>query len=383
MIRGLTRRVAPVLLAAGVVLGLGASPVLALDPTPPPEAADPGRGTFFYNPDNGHWYEVVATAKGTYTWQEARDLAAGRTIFGGSRTGYLATITSEAENLFVLNMLATVHGGFVGHAPHPDATDLARDLWIGASDSFSVINAVLGTTRYADQAASEGRWYWVTGPEAGRRFWQGGPEDGAGESVSGRFAAWSDGEPNDRNGNEHFAVANYLACTLPGCSTTRSWNDYVATTVQTWGLLIEYGPEETPAPAGGSGSLQLDCTPDPAAVGATVTCRITGADSGIDILWSAAGVDGRPFAQVGVTIDGSGNGVFTFVVPAGTGERIDVELVGWGVNDAVGVQGVIVPAGIPAGPGEPEGSGSLALLILALTTSGLLVGLARRRSVAA
>ena len=52
---------------------------------------------------NGHFYEVISEA---LTWTDARDAAI-------SAGGYLATITSEAEDIFVWNLLDSSHFG--GH----------------------------------------------------------------------------------------------------------------------------------------------------------------------------------------------------------------------------------------------------------------------------
>ena len=73
---------------------------------------------------NNHLYEYVSS---TLDWNGAKNAAAARTKDGA--TGYLATITSQAENDFV-------------------SARLSNAGWMGASDS-----------------ASEGVWRWVTGPE--------------------------------------------------------------------------------------------------------------------------------------------------------------------------------------------------------------------------
>jgi hypothetical protein len=114
---------------------------------------------------NGHWYEFVA---GAPTWQAARDAAAGTSFMG--MTGYLATLTSAAENSF----LHSITGG---------------QGWVGASDE-----------------ELEGSWRWATGPEAGTVFWQDG--------TTLTYAAWNGGEPNNV-GNEDYVVVRQL----PG------WND--------------------------------------------------------------------------------------------------------------------------------------------------------------
>src|SRR5690606_29984147 len=79
--------------------------------------------TFFWGGTN-HFYEFRSTL---VNWAQARALA-GTFVKNGMR-GYLATITSAAENEFV-------------------RTRLKGDGWIGASD-----------------LAFEGQWRWVTGPE--------------------------------------------------------------------------------------------------------------------------------------------------------------------------------------------------------------------------
>lgn len=90
-----------------------------------------------------HYYEYVA---GNYSWTAAKTAAEGRTFQG--MTGYLATITSQAENDFIKQKLGA-------------------DAWIGATDDYTYINAATGTTTFANQSLSEGKWYWVTGPEKG------------------------------------------------------------------------------------------------------------------------------------------------------------------------------------------------------------------------
>ena len=132
-----------------------------------------------------HYYKLLS---GSYTWLTARTATEAVSLFGW--TGYLATSTSAAENSFIF---ANVGRG-----------------WLGASDEFSQINAAVGSTLYANQAASEGKWFWVVGPEKGQQF-----SNGA-SVISGRYAAWSGSEPNNSNG-EHFAENAY-----PNNGT---WND--------------------------------------------------------------------------------------------------------------------------------------------------------------
>ncbi|MBM3403341.1 MAG: T9SS type A sorting domain-containing protein [Bacteroidetes bacterium] len=136
----------------------------------------------------GHFYEYIS---GAINWTNANTAAAARTYFG--LPGYLATITSATEN-------ATCQ-----------STASGNNAWIGASD-----------------AASEGVWRWVTGPEAGIQFWQG---NWTGNPVNGMYSNWNSGEPNNSGGVEHYGhIWN-----------TGTWNDYLGGTNTISGYLAEYG----------------------------------------------------------------------------------------------------------------------------------------------
>ena len=55
----------------------------------------------------------------------------------------------------------------------------------------------------ASDAAQEGVWRWVTGPETGTNFWNGAAN---GSAVTGQYANWATGEPNNSGGSENYAV---------------------------------------------------------------------------------------------------------------------------------------------------------------------------------
>ena len=157
---------------------------------------------------NGHFYEYVSTAS---SWTSAKTGAAAKTYLG--LNGYLATVTSSTENDFIRQKLSA-------------------DAWIGASDDYSYINAATGASTYANQTASEGKWYWVTGPvgEIGTQFSNG---NGSPAAVSSSYMNWNTGEPNNSGTTEHYAEL-FSTGAAPG-----KWNDLANT--GNLGYVVEYG----------------------------------------------------------------------------------------------------------------------------------------------
>ncbi len=154
-----------------------------------------GDGVVFF-PENGHLYEVVNNGS-SLSWDDAVVAAAGRTLNGA--TGYLATVTTQAENDYLVSRLS-------------------GDGWFGASD-----------------VSSEGDWKWVTGPEAGTSFWAGN-ESGA--PVESRFANWAGSEPNDYSPGEDCAQFY---------SDGSGWNDLPCGGPYLDYYVVEYGaPDDVP-----------------------------------------------------------------------------------------------------------------------------------------
>ena len=107
---------------------------------------------------NSHYYAVV-TASPTLSWSQAKDTAAAMSFNG--QQGYLATVTTQGEWDFIRTTVVT---------------GTQDTVWVGGSD-----------------AAVEGQWRWVTGPEGqtnngqGLLFWSGGA---SGSAQNGLFATW-------------------------------------------------------------------------------------------------------------------------------------------------------------------------------------------------
>ena len=147
-------------------------------------------------------------------------------------------------------------------------------------------------------------------------------------------------------------------------------------------VLIRYTAPPTVGAAGGPSlvvsSPVVECGSQVLTVGATVTCSVTGGDPNIDILWRAS--HDPVFAEAGVTLDESGVGEFTFVVPAAAlGQELTVELVEWLSPLPLGVVGGPVPTSVPSGEG-PTLPGWLAMVGL-VALVGTAVATQRRQVV--
>jgi gliding motility-associated-like protein len=137
---------------------------------------------------NNHFYQFI-NASGI-SWTAAKTAAEQLSFFG--KQGYLATVTSAAENQFIVSKIQ-------------------GQGWMGASDS-----------------QTEDVWKWMTGPEAGTQFWQGRSN---GSVVGGLYNNWYSGEPNDWGSGEDYA--HFL---LDG-----KWNDYPLSSGSIQGYIVEFG----------------------------------------------------------------------------------------------------------------------------------------------
>lgn len=170
-----------------------------------------------YLPFTGHFYKYVPQ-NGIF-WTAAKAAAEASNYFG--LQGYLATITSAEENIFI-------------------SQKTKGTGWIGASD-----------------AAKEGDWRWVTGPEGkednlqGRLFWRGTGADyiarkiGAGP-ILGQYSNWNTNEPNNSGGNENYAHILYQ----DGSSGYRLWNDLGDMGVQDTTQIVNGQPYKVYYPRG-------------------------------------------------------------------------------------------------------------------------------------
>jgi hypothetical protein len=121
---------------------------------------------YYYNGVNGHFYRPIASGN-TYTGARS---AAEATTFKGQK-GYLVTITSTDEDLFIFNNVPQT------------------SIWFALTDEVV-----------------EGQWRIDAGPEKGTLIkTSNGQTNG---NVVGQYNNWAGGEPNN-SGNEDYAVTKW------------------------------------------------------------------------------------------------------------------------------------------------------------------------------
>lgn len=156
---------------------------------------------------NGNYYELIVTNPGsTWNWGQANSSASSQTYLG--EAGHLATITSQAENDFILTLDWTVTDSGFKHA------------WIGGFQP-------------SGSGEPNSGWQWVTG-----EAWA--------------FENWSPGEPNNQQ-NEDFLI--YYGATD---GRAGMWNDEKGLSTA---YVVEFEVSAVPVPAAvwlfGSGLLGL------------------------------------------------------------------------------------------------------------------------------
>ena len=207
------------------------------------EAGSGGNDSVHYNKDNGHFYKVVNSdnldASDENLSLSGGAQAAARASTYAGMSGYLAYITSEAENEFIFYL-------FNNHDTEPSGNAY---LWIGAND-------------IDDGAGKSGIWRWNSGDgpssDLDKIFFcdssGGGEVDGAYSCTvdsgfsynnwcpSGCGSAQPD-DDGDGDNNQQWAVMVHNA-TGPGGSVG-AWGDTVFTHNNADHYVIEYNHEDS------------------------------------------------------------------------------------------------------------------------------------------
>jgi hypothetical protein len=115
-----------------------------------------------------------ATMEGNTLWWGQAELRAEASRYY-NLMGYLATITSEAENNYILDKIRDGEGNPIA-------------AWFGGSDMRDTTDS--GGNNFT---GTEGVWRWVGGPEEGNIFFTTSTTDG----IPDGWTSWRTGEPND------------------------------------------------------------------------------------------------------------------------------------------------------------------------------------------
>jgi hypothetical protein len=159
---------------------------------------------------NGHFYEAFAVAGGI-NWTDASALAA-------AKGGYLATLTSAAENQFVFSLVDSAI------------------YWQGSGDFRT--GPWLGGFQAPGSPEPAGGWQWLNGEGPfGYINWQPGePNNNPGGTVpEDKLAFWAVGSPTGRSGN---------------------WNDLNASALVP-GYIVEFDTAPLPVPEPASALLSI------------------------------------------------------------------------------------------------------------------------------
>ena len=193
----------------------------------------------FYDVDTQHYYQYIPfTSSSTSTdaaWTSAYTSAEQMTYMG--RTGYLATVTSYDEDVFINSLSNESVGWLGGTALTNTGTDASGE------------NGFLYYSGFNTDVASGSNWYWACGPERGTTFYTGRNNTRNSQDGTNPYWNWGGGEPN---GTTDTTGENCLTTLVRGDTkgshgTSFSWNDIIynyfdyGETFSPAGYFVEYG----------------------------------------------------------------------------------------------------------------------------------------------
>lgn len=204
-------------------------------------------------PDGLHYYRYVPwdSNKEEYTWHYAYKQAKSDTYKYNGMKGYLATITSDLEQIYICRQIMNLDssasqgdGAWIGGV-RTNLSDANGNALKFDADTMDTVYP--GERTSADLAKT---WYWVCGPEAGHSFYRlenGLSYFGTSAGCDESYTKWYDSEPNNTQKWQNDYKQEY--CLEYGYDEKGAWNDLWpedgSTTVDLWkmtGFLIEYSP---------------------------------------------------------------------------------------------------------------------------------------------
>jgi hypothetical protein len=209
-----------------------------------------------------HIYEFV---RGTITWMEAYNAAHARIVNG--EHGYLATLTSLEEELFVYGSIAKSPGWLGGtRLRYTDGAKIDGSRAIDAQGNISTdINDYTYDTSIANQ------WYWADGASENGLVFYGTPTvDNTNGPVNGVFSFFSGWYTYNKYPQYQSIILtswqesnNYGGeyCLQFAQNGSASWNDLEYNRADTYynsGYYVEYGPFPVGTGFTGRGSANLE-----------------------------------------------------------------------------------------------------------------------------
>jgi hypothetical protein len=117
---------------------------------------------------NGHYYAPYKQPVENYSWEEAK-------LFAENAGGYLATITSQEENLFVFNL------------------SNSEEFWRTGGGSGNWSGPTIGGFQPANTEEPNGGWSWLSGEAFVFTNWATGQPNDAGSTEQDNLMYWSEG----------------------------------------------------------------------------------------------------------------------------------------------------------------------------------------------
>lgn len=307
----------------------------------------------FYNSATQHYYQYIPASSSGITWTDAYTSAKGMTYMG--RNGYLATVMSKDEDVFLNNL----SGGKVGWLGGTILTNSGGRVDASGATAATGLYYSSFTTTSVVSGAAKG-WYWACGPEIGTRFYDinslydetggTGANAATATTVDNRNAStyynWSrtgSYEPNNLTATQAPGGNDYETCltTLKNAGftgkqgTAFTWNDcreWYTDQSSDWsakGYFVEYG--NLSVGDDGSGSTTTSATAN-GSLGASPTVTSISPTSGLAAGGTSVTITGNylssatsvKFGSSSATITANTATSITATSPAHSAGKVDI-----------------------------------------------------------
>lgn len=182
---------------------------------------------------NGHYYGFVPEK---ISWNEAYKIS--KTLKFKGMQGYLMTLTSRAEDRFILSSFP-----LGGNLAQPGWMGCTRAILASGSSYTDAETQWEPLKKFKDATKEEYAWRWVSGPETETIFgyqttaYGYGPGDGGFETLDGQFSNWSTSGNIEPNGGD----VTDEAYGFYGKYEYGRWNDNPDVSYEIYGYYIEFG----------------------------------------------------------------------------------------------------------------------------------------------